>query len=156
MKKTTKLSAFTLAELLVVLVISSIVIATAFLVLNMIRKQVILVQRNYQQKQEVRLFEITLTRDFNNFNAIFDSTNEKIVLLNTKDTITYSFLNNVIVRGKDTFEIELAEKKLFLDGIEVNNSSTIDAIEMNLSDTFANKQLFISNIKDASYYVNSN
>ena len=41
--KTNKLKAFTLAEMLVVLVVASIVISMGFLVLNMVRKQVIVI-----------------------------------------------------------------------------------------------------------------
>ena len=48
--KETKLKAFTLAEMIVVLVVASIVISMSFLVLNMVGKQVSLIQNNYHKK----------------------------------------------------------------------------------------------------------
>ena len=46
----TKLKAFTLGEMIVVVVVASIVIAMGFLVLNMVKKQVRIIQNNYHQK----------------------------------------------------------------------------------------------------------
>jgi hypothetical protein len=59
----------------------------------------------------------------------------------------------MIIREKDTFEIAIANKKLFLDRKQVNQK-TIDAIEIELSSSLANRQLFIQQTKDASYYIN--
>jgi prepilin-type N-terminal cleavage/methylation domain-containing protein len=153
--KMTKLKAFTLTEMLVVLVVATIVISMAFLVLNMVRKQVISIQNNYQKKQEVQLFETTFSRDFNARSAFYHEQLNVLVLKNSKDIISYIFLQNAIVREKDTFQIQVANKKLFLDGIQVKEK-TIDAIEINLSDQFANRQLFIHRTKDATYYLNIN
>ena len=47
-----KVKAFTLSEMLVVLVVASILISMGFLVLNMVRKQVQVIQKNYQLKQK--------------------------------------------------------------------------------------------------------
>lgn len=148
-----KLNAFTLAEMLVVLVVSSIIIAMAFLVLNMVREQVISIHKNYQKKQEVHFFEVRFSRDFNERNGYYNEKENRFTLTNPKDSIVYSFLDKMIIREKDTFFIEVANKKLFLDGKEVNDAN-IDAVEINLSNEFANKQLFVQQIKDASYYVN--
>ena len=74
-------------------------------------------------------------------------------LKNTKETIRYTFLDKFIVRETDTFFIEVVDKKLFLEGIEVKQQ-TIDAIEIYLSPQFADKQLFVQKTKDASYYMN--
>lgn len=151
--KSTRLKAFTVAEMLVVLVVSSIIIAMAFLVLNMVRKQVISIQKNYQKKQIVQFFNTQITRDFNMYNAFYDDQRNVLIMKNTKDSIQYQFLKESLIREKDTFFIEIANKKLFLDGKEVNDAN-IDAVEINLSNEFANKQLFIQQTKDASYYVN--
>ena len=152
--KTNKLKAFTLAEMLVVLVVASIVISMGFLVLNMVRKQVIVIQKNYHKKQEIQLFETTLIRDFNARNAFFHQKDNIITLRNTKDSIQYTFLDTYITREKDTFQIEVDNKKLFLDGSLVKEK-TIDAIEINLSSNFTNRQLFIQQTKDASFYLNN-
>lgn len=152
--KNKKLKAFTLAEMVVVLVVASIVIAMGFLVLNMVRKQVVLIQRNYQKKQEVQFFEVTLTRDFNARNVFYDKNKEQLILKNTKDSISYVFSDTIIIRNKDTFQIEVADKELFLDGKTVQEN-TIDAIEINLSENYGGKTLFIHKAKDASHYINN-
>lgn len=150
----TKLKAFTLAEMIVVLVVASIVISMGFLVLNMVRKQVSLIQTNYQKKQEVQFFEVTLTRDFNKRKAFFNQKKGKLTLKNRKDSISYVFLDQYIVREMDTFNLEVKNKKLFLDGVEVKGKF-IDAIEISLSEQFSNKNLFIQQTKDASFYINN-
>lgn len=152
--KKTKLKAFTLAEMIVVLVVASIVIAMGFSVLSMVRKQVQLIQSNYRKKQELQFFETTFTRDFNTRNMFYYKKQKRFILKNTKDSISYTFFDQYIIREKDTFNIEVINKKLFLDGLEVYENG-IDAIEINLSEQFSNKQLFIQKTKDPSFYLNN-
>lgn len=151
--KSMKLKAFTLAEMLVVLVVSSLVVSMAFLVLNMVRKQVISIQKNNHKKQEVQSFDARFYSDFNTHSVFYDESSDVFRLKNTKEMITYTFLDKFIVRETDTFFIEVVDKKLFLEGTEVKQQ-TIDAIEIHLSPQFANKQLFVQKTKDASYYMN--
>jgi prepilin-type N-terminal cleavage/methylation domain-containing protein len=151
--KNKKLKAFTLAEMIVVLIVASIVIAMAFVILDMVRKQVFLIQKNYQKKQEVQFFEATLTRDFNLRNAHYYKSQNRLSLKNTKDSISYVFTGTAIIREKDTFQIEVSNKKLFLDGKEIF-SKTIDALGINLSENYGGKELFISQRKDAAFYIN--
>ncbi|QTE21148.1 prepilin-type N-terminal cleavage/methylation domain-containing protein [Polaribacter cellanae] len=152
--KVTKLKAFTLAEMLVVLVVSSIVISMAFLILNMVRKQVKLIQANYQKKQEIQFFETRFSRDFNSYNAFFRNKENKLILKDTKDSITYTFSDNLIIREKDTFFLKIENKKLFLNGLLVENKF-IDGIEIQFSEEFANKTIFIQQNKDATFYLNN-
>ncbi|WP_405567961.1 type II secretion system protein J [Polaribacter sp. Asnod6-C07] len=151
--KDKKLKAFTLAEMLVVLVLASIIIAMGFLVLNMVKSQVISIQNNYQKKQEVQFFEATLTRDFNARNAFYNKDNNHLILKNTKDSVLYVFKDYLIIRNRDTFKIEVTNKKFFLNG-KIVKENTIDAIEMNLSENYGEKFLFMHKVKDASYYIN--
>jgi prepilin-type N-terminal cleavage/methylation domain-containing protein len=151
--KQTKVKAFTLAEMLVVLVVASIVISMGFLVLNMVRKQVKLIQNAYHKKQEMQFFETTFSRDIHTHQASYNEKESILTLSNTKEVLTYRFLKEAVVREKDSFFIEIATKKLFLNGKEVTEK-TIDAIEINFSNQFASKQLFIHKVKDASYYMN--
>ena len=149
--KNKKLKAFTLAEMIVVLIVASIVIAMGFVILDMVRKQVFLIQRNYQKK--VQFFEAILTRDFNSRNACYYKNQNRLSLKNTKDSISYVFTDTTIIREKDTFQIEVSIKKLFLEGKETF-SKTIDALGINLSENYGGKELFISQRKDAAFYIN--
>ncbi|WP_105016883.1 PulJ/GspJ family protein [Polaribacter porphyrae] len=152
--KAKKLKAFTLAEMIVVLIVASIVIAMGFSVLNMVRKQVVTIQKNYQKKQQVLLLESLLHRDFNSNTAFYNIKNDELLLKNTRDSITYTFYENYIIRNQDTFQIEVQNKELYLDGIQVKDK-VIDALEINLSENYGSKQLFVQQSKDASYYMNN-
>lgn len=152
--KQTKIKAFTISELLVVLVVSTIVISMTFLVLNMVRKQLRLIQGNYQKKQEVQFFENTLTRDFNRGVAYYEPKLNRLLLKNSKDSVEYLFLKQYILREKDTFQIELDNLKLFLGGKEVSEN-TIDAIEITTSSNFANQYIFVYQTKDVAYSINN-
>jgi competence protein ComGC len=150
----TKLKAFTLGEMIVVTVVASIVIAMGVLVLSMLKKQVRIIQNTYHQKTAVQFFEATFIRDFNARNAYYDEQKNRISLKNSENSISYTFLDDFIIREKDTFPIKIMTKKLFLEGLETKGKC-IDAIEINLSEEFSNKQLFIQQIKDAAHYLNN-
>ncbi|PQJ81023.1 hypothetical protein BTO18_14350 [Polaribacter porphyrae] len=140
--------------MIVVLIVASIVIAMGFSVLNMVRKQVVTIQKNYQKKQQVLLLESLLHRDFNSNTAFYNIKNDELLLKNTRDSITYTFYENYIIRNQDTFQIEVQNKELYLDGIQVKDK-VIDALEINLSENYGSKQLFVQQSKDASYYMNN-
>ncbi|MDA9316473.1 type II secretion system GspH family protein [Polaribacter sp.] len=152
--KQNKIRAFTLGELLVVMIVSSIVISMTFLVLNMTRRQINTIQENYQKKEIFRFFETTLLRDFNSHTAYYDLKAKRLSLTNTKDNIRYTFLDRMILRDQDTFQIEVVKINLFLDGKIVLGKS-IDAISMEASKSFAQQQLFVQQRKDAAYYINN-
>lgn len=154
MWKQNKLKAFTLGELLVVMIVSSIVISVTFLVLNIIRKQVITMQENYEKKQAFRFFETTFSRDFNLNTAFYYVKEKRLNLTNTKDSIQYLFLDTMVLRNQDTFHVELGKIVLFLDGKIVTDKS-LDAILMEASKSFAQQQLFVQQRKDAAYYINN-
>tara|TARA_B110000091_G_C13819664_1_gene479959 strand:+ start:4809 stop:5282 length:474 start_codon:yes stop_codon:yes gene_type:complete len=152
--KQNKIEAFTLGELLVVMIVSSIVISMTFLVLNMTKRQVNTIQENYQKKQAFRFFETTLSRDFNTHTAFYDLKKKRLRLTNTKDSIRYAFLDTMILRNQDTFKIEVVKINLFLDG-KIVSEKTIDAISMEASKSFTQQQLFVQQRKDAAYYINN-
>jgi prepilin-type N-terminal cleavage/methylation domain-containing protein len=150
-----RVSAFTLAELLVVLVISSIVIALGFSVLNMVRKQVFLIQKNYRKKQTVQTFESVLKRDFNKGIAKYDSNLDRLIISSNKNDVVYQFLKGIIIREEDTLELLIGKKSFYLDGAKVT-SGFIDAVELQFDESFSSKQIFLYQKKDAAYYLNSN
>ena len=86
--KTRKINAFTLGEMLVVLVVSSIVISMAFVVVSMVQKQVYLIQNNLSKKQQVHFFEATLVRDVNRYRVFFQKKENRLLLKNTNESIS--------------------------------------------------------------------
>lgn len=148
-----KIKAFTLSEMLVVLVISSIVIAAAFLILTMVQKQFMVVQKNINNKQEINFFERLLWRDFNTYTINYQKKKDLLMLTNNIDSIQYSFFKEYTIREKDTFFVQITTKELFLDGNKVVNG-VIDAIKIKTNPLFGNKKIFIYTSKDATYYLN--
>lgn len=148
-----KIKAFTLSEMLVVLVISSIVTAAAFLILTMVQKQFMVVQKNINNKQEINFFERLLWRDFNTYTINYQKKKDLLMLTNNIDSIQYSFFKEYTIREKDTFFVQITTKELFLDGNKVVNG-VIDAIKIKTNPLFGNKKIFIYTSKDATYYLN--
>lgn len=151
--RTKKINAFTLAEMLVVLVISSIIITITILVLNLVQGQIRAIQTIYKNNIETRLLERALWQDFNRYQLYFNKSNEQLMGISEKDSVTYIFNQDYIIRNTDTIRVLLTMKTLFLDGNEVNNNE-IDAIELQLSKEIKNKKLFIFKRKDATHYLN--
>ncbi len=153
MQVTKKIKAFTLSEMLVVLVISGIIITITILVLGLVQGQIRNMQKNYNTDTEIRLLERALWGDFNKFNLTYNNSTEDIVARSEIDTVTYHFTNQYIVRNIDTIRTTVIKKRFFLDGNEVT-SGAFDAIELQLSKEIKNKKLFIFKKNDATHYMN--
>ncbi len=150
-----KITAFTIAEMLVVLVISGIVISLTMLILRLVQKQVKVINTANDQKTEIRLLERALWQDFNKHSLFYDSMKQQMQCISEIDTIHYTFKENYIIRNTDTLDIPVFKTMLYLDGNTVTNNH-IDAIELQLSKEMADKIIFIYKTKDASFYLNNN
>ncbi|MDT7831226.1 prepilin-type N-terminal cleavage/methylation domain-containing protein [Flavobacteriaceae bacterium S356] len=150
-----KVKAFTLSELMVVLVVSSIVVTIAFLALSSIQKQVRNIQYTYEKQQEIQYLERVLFGDLNSYEGIYDDTKKKLFFENTEDSLQYHFLKDVVVRNGDTIPLKLTMKQLYLHGEEVKKG-VIDAIELEFSDTFSTNTVFVYKKNDASHYIDTN
>ncbi|RSC92204.1 PulJ/GspJ family protein [Tenacibaculum singaporense] len=147
-----KIKAFTLTELLVVMVVSTIVISLAFLVLTMIQKQTQNIKINLNKRQTIENLDRVLWKDFNESNTIFLK-KELLSFEKELDTITYTFQEKVIIRKKDSFLIQTNNKTFFLDGLKVKNGP-IDALKLEFENTYNNQELFVNRVKSASFYIN--
>lgn len=154
MKPTKKIKSFTLSELLVVLVISSIVISITFLVLLMVQKQIKNIQTNLITIQEIQDTERMIWKDFNEYNLVYYEKQKGLIFKSELDSLIYKFDDNFIIRKNYKFPIHIVEKKLFLNGKEVQ-SGTIDAIKIDVIPVFGITELFIYKNKDASFYLNN-
>ncbi|CAA0165568.1 Prepilin-type N-terminal cleavage/methylation domain-containing protein [Tenacibaculum maritimum] len=152
MKFNKKIKAFTLSEMLVVLVISSILISLTFLILSMVQQQVEIIQGNLKRKQQVQFLERVLWKDFNEYSVVYNQENTIFLLKNSIDSLTYKFNETFVLRGEDTLPIKKVTKKMFLDGKEVF-SGEIDAILLTTPTNLGNMKLFIYKAKDASFYM---
>lgn len=147
-----KVKAFTLTELIVVMIISTIVISLAYVALSMVKKQVGHIQKRTISKEELLSLEKVLHRDFNSF-GIADFTNSELRFKNPIDSIKYIIEDNYILRNKDTFHVPLSEVTLFLDGQKVQKGK-VDALRFTTKN-LTNRATFIYTVKDAAFYLNN-
>ena len=154
MLKSKKIQSFTITEMLVVMILTTIVISIAILVLNLVQKELKGIQQNFKNNTELRTLEQTLWSDFNKNEVVLETKNNQLICSSPLDTVIYQFKENYVLRDTDTLKISIEQKGFFLD-MKVTLTS-VDAIEIKLSKEFQNKQLFIYKTKSASYYMNNN
>lgn len=147
-----KVKAFTLSELLVVMIISTIVIGIAFLVLTMIQKQTIKIKANVSKKQTVEKLDKLLWKDFNEAKIIEVINSNSIIVTKEKDTINYYIHDDLIIRDKDSFPILNKENEFFLDGDNLKKGK-IDAMKLNFPKGYI-QNIFVFKTYDASFYLN--
>lgn len=151
--KTKKIAAFTLSELLVVMIISSIVVSLTFVTLGLVQKQISEIQRNFKDQQEIQLLERVLLQDLNRHQTFYQKDKDLLILHSSKDSIFYQFEEAYILRNKDTFHLKVVEKQFLLDNT-IAKEGWIDAMHLEFNQSYSAKNIFIYNIKDAAHYLN--
>jgi len=148
-----KVNAYTLSELLVVLVLTSIVAGMAFSVLNMVQKQLFSIQKNMDVKAHFRTLEQSLLIDFNTYhNVKYSKEENRLVCYSEIDSVAYNFTADYVYKSLDTFYISAIHKKIFFAGNEVS-SGKVDAIKIDSIGLNSNLQLFIFKHNDANTYL---
>lgn len=156
MNCTKKIAAFTLSEMIIVLILTSIVVGLAFTVLGLVQKQMAAIQVNFNHTLELNKLETELWLDFNRFPSIhFNDLEDRLLLKNEIDSVSYLLSESYIVRMKDTFPVQLESKQLYFDGLG-STTGPIDAVKLITSKAFQNRELFIYVKNDATVYMNSN
>ncbi|WP_418637466.1 PulJ/GspJ family protein [Winogradskyella sp.] len=150
---TKKIRAFTLSELLVVLVISSIVIALSFVVLGLVQKQISLIRNGSQKEQEILLLKRVLLKDIQTHNAFFDIKEQNLFCYSDIDTVQYVFESDYILRERDTIKLKVIGAQFLLDH-RIVESGWIDAMYLSFDQTFGSKKIFLYKLKDAAHYLN--
>lgn len=153
MKWNKKIEAFTLSEMIVVLILTSIVVGLAFSVLTLVQRHMATIQKNFNHTTELNKLEQSLWLDFNRYSRItYDSVENKIQFTSELDSVTYQFNEKNIIKALDTFHIELSSKTLFFDG-ELIETGPMDALKLETSKTFQNQHLFVFKKNDANLYM---
>lgn len=149
-----RLRSFTISELLVVLVITGIVISMAVLVLTIVQKQFLYIQKHQERSTEWQLLERSLWLDFNRFTMYYDKKEACLWASSPIDTVCYQFIESGLIRNKDTILVQIAAKTFLLNGKTVQNGP-LDAIQLKAPATFNSLELFVSKSKAADFYVNN-
>lgn len=148
----TKLKSFTLSELIVVMIITVIIVGIAFTVLSLIRKEIAVIEKNYEKTTEVLLFEERLWNDFNRYPQIeYDRNDNTIALKSETDSVVYHFSDDAVLRDKDTIDCKLKVSNLFFLGEEVKYGP-IDAIKLTVSEN-PNYTIYVFKENDATIFI---
>lgn len=152
--KTNKIKSFTLAELLIVMIITAIVIGMAFSVLRLVQKQIAAIQKNYEKSSNLALFEQKLWQDFYELHTLtFNRESNSLVMQSEIDTVIYSFQEDYTLRNKDTLKLKMDITNLFFDGKEVKNGN-IDAISISVGKELHEYMIFVSKTNDITLKMN--
>lgn len=149
-----KIAAFTISEMVVVLILTSIVVGLAFSVLSLVQKHMLGIQNNFSNSTELNTLEQSLWLDFHRrANIKYDDLGDKLIFLNEKDSITYQFFEGYIIREQDTFRVPIQNKIFFFDGNHIE-SGQIDALKLETTKTMQNQHLFVFKDNDATTFMN--
>ena len=152
-KFTKKIKAFTLSEMLVVLLLTVIVVGLAFAILNLVQKQMGTARDNYENGAELSRLRQVLWRDFRSYPSVYFSEKEQQLLFkNEIDQMYYTFSKDMVVRDIDTFRISFTEKKFFFEG-NITTEGVINALELNTSKEKDNRKLFVYQENTAETYM---
>jgi len=151
-----KLKAFTLSELSVVLLLTSIVVGLAFTVLGLVQKQMGIVKANFNTTLELNKLETELWLDFNRYPSIrFNDIENRLVLRNELDSVSYILSESFIVKHLDTLPILIKNKYFYFDGKQTT-THPIDAMKLITTKASQSRELFIYIKNDATLYMNTN
>lgn len=152
--KAKEIKAFTLSEMVVVLIITTIIVGLAFSVLNLVQKHMLGIQQNFNQKTEFQKLEQLMYLDFNQYpNIKFNEIENELVFISELESIVYRFHDNYIAKELDTFNIKLQNKQLFFDGNKIQ-SGNVDALKLITTKENRNRTLFVFKTNDATHFVN--
>tara|TARA_R110002096_G_scaffold421590_2_gene627448 strand:+ start:1165 stop:1629 length:465 start_codon:yes stop_codon:yes gene_type:complete len=154
LKNNFKIKAFTLSEMVVVTILTSIIVGIAFSVLSLVQRHMYSIKQNFNNNTELSKLEQALWIDFNTYSKItYNAIDDELVFVSELYSISYRFTNDHIIREMDTLNIQLHNKLFFLDGDKIENNE-IDAVKMETSKTFQRQQIFVYKQNDATLYMN--
>jgi len=150
--KLNRVKSFTLAEMLVVMIITAIVVGLAFSVLSLVQRQIRGIQKNFSKTTELSLLEQRLWQDFNQHNSVTYQ-DRKITLLSDNDTVYYDINETFVLRNADTLHTKITISKTFNNAKEVP-SGTIDAISISAEAEIPEYRIFVYSNPDATTLIN--
>lgn len=148
-----KLKSFTISELLVVLIISSIVVGIAFSVLDLTRKEIQKINQNKEFEIKINQAELKLTIDMNSFSKCKVS-ESYLFFKNEIDSIQYQILDENLIVKEDTLLSNIIEVGYFFKGKKINNGA-FDALKFVVNTKKdVNSTVFVYKANDASNDLN--
>ncbi|WP_420571659.1 hypothetical protein [Kordia sp.] len=149
-----KIKAFTLSEMVIVVLLTVIVAGIAFSVLQLVQKHMYAIQTNFQNSSNITLLEQSLYIDTNRSNHIqYDESESTLHFISEIDTVSYKFEATHIQKATDTFNVAVTDKLFYFKG-ETTRSSRVDAFKLTTDKEFKSKSIFIFKRNTANTYMN--
>ncbi|MEM1258495.1 MAG: hypothetical protein AAGH81_08205 [Bacteroidota bacterium] len=149
-----KVRAFTINEMLVVLLLTTIVVGIGFAVLQLIQRQMGGIHRNYGHNTELNLLRQSLWIDFNQSDGVwYDSKSGQLFFANEIKEVTYHIHKDKVIKETDTFGIPFREYHFFFKG-EVQKEGEIDALDFIGPKGDGSQRLFVFKTNAATSAVN--
>lgn len=147
-----KIKAFTLNEMLVVLLITSLLVGMAFSVLRLVQQQMNGITYNYEKNTELNLLRQSLWIDFNQCDGVwYDSSRQELLFANELRKVEYQFHKKYVIKEQDTFFIEMGERKTYFNG-ELKGQGEIDAMDLRTSQEGGGR-IFVFKRNSSTSYV---
>lgn len=155
MLKIKKIKSFTLAELMVTMVVTTIVAGLALTVLTLFKGNLQLIENNYSQSTQKDLLEQQLTIDFNRYSQkIYNKQKEVLFLKNPLDSIFYKFSEKGLLRNLDTIYSGELQKRGYFKGKEIQEG-TVDGLKVEFLKDKQRSFIFIYAEEDAQQVIGS-
>ncbi|MHA7057053.1 PulJ/GspJ family protein [Aquimarina sp. M1] len=147
-----KIKAFTLTEMMVVIVLSAIVVGLAFTILGIVQNNMRSIENNYEYKSQIQSLEVALTVDFNRYPRIQLNPNENILRFSSPiQERVYTFSSDSISNDIDLFILKTKDIIYYFEGEEVTTGD-IDAIKLTFDKTTDLHRIFIYKHNDPTIY----
>ncbi|MEO0573315.1 MAG: hypothetical protein AAF039_16530 [Bacteroidota bacterium] len=154
MQKIKKIQAFTVNEMLVVLLLTTIVVGMGFAVLQLVQQQMGGIDRNYGRNTQLNLLRQSLWMDFNQSDGVwYDAKTRQLLFSNEIKEVTYQFLDDKVVKDIDTFQVIFKEKQFFFKGA-LQKEGEIDALNFSSDKKKGSQRLFVYKTNAATSSVN--
>ncbi|WP_425237701.1 PulJ/GspJ family protein [Ulvibacterium sp.] len=149
-----KIQAFTLSEMIVVLLITTMVVGMAFSVLQLVQNQMNGIAGNYERNTEFDLLRQSLWIDFNRYDRIYYNENSReLQFVNEMGGQTYRFTEDFMTKDIDTFRIKWETQRFLFENRD-SPLGEIDAIHFQTTKAFGNRTLFVYKNNSATTYMN--
>ncbi|WP_109301637.1 prepilin-type N-terminal cleavage/methylation domain-containing protein [Aquimarina sp. AU474] len=147
-----KIKAFTLTEVMVVIVISAIVVGLAFSILGIVQRNMSSIEDNYAYQSEMQSLEVALTLDFNTYTSVQWNAREEILKLSSPlGERQYIFSTDSITTDIDSYLIKTKSKLFYFEGEQVN-SGRIDAVKLTFDKTTDLHRIFVFKHNDPTIH----
>ncbi len=143
-----KLKAYTLSEIIVVLILTSIVVGLALSALQLIQKQMTALRQNNENKLRIKSLETKLSILFNQSENV-EVIDQAVYFYEKKDTLETRITPEAFTIENDTIELKAVNINTYFRGKEIENGC-IDALSLSIKlNERISKSLFVSRTNDA-------